>query len=164
MISDKKFIQDVYAVQKFSNYFNIYTRILTVIGVILFILRGAMWRLGGFFNDVLYPYLVVVLLIIALTEIIVIPYTLRILIKENKIGWIIGLIITSIFPFGFALIMFQTQLFRTHSLIVPVLLYSIFCYLLNSEIKEWLNEFYAHQNRLEQKRLKEERNKLGLFD
>ena len=38
MISNKKLIQDAYSVQNFSTYFNIYTKVLTVIGIALFIM------------------------------------------------------------------------------------------------------------------------------
>jgi len=41
MMSDKKFIQDVYLVQNFSKYFNIYTKVLIVLVglMILFIVE-----------------------------------------------------------------------------------------------------------------------------
>ncbi len=164
MISNKKLIQDAYSVQNFSTYFNIYTKVLTVIGIALFIVRGAMWRIGGFFNDMLFPYVRIILLIVTLTAIVVVPYTLWILIKEKKHGWIIGLVLAVVIPLGFLLIVFQAKMLYNHSLFLPILFYSIFCYMLNSEVKDWLNEYYSQQNRLEQKRLKEERIKNGLFD
>ena len=38
----------------------------TVIGIALFIVRGAMWRIGGFFNDMLFPYVRIILLIVTM--------------------------------------------------------------------------------------------------
>jgi hypothetical protein len=164
MMSNKKFIQYSYSVQQFSTYFNLYTKVLTVIGIALFILKGVMWRAGGFFNDMFFPYVRIILLVITLTVIVVVPYTLWILIKEKKRGWIIGLVLAVVIPLGFVLLLFKAQMFYNHSLSLPVLFYTVFCYLLNSEVKDWLNEYYSHENRLEQKRIKEERIKNGLFD
>lgn len=164
MISDKKFIQDVYRVQNFSTYFNMYVKILTFIVITLFLIRGAMWRLGGFFNDMLFPFLRIVLLLVTLTAIIIVPYVFWVLFKENKRSWIVGLVLVVLIPLLFLLLIFGLETFYNQSLLFPILLYSIFCYLLNSEVKDWLNEYYAHENRLEQKRLKEERIKKGLWD
>lgn len=56
-------------------------------------------------------------------------------------------------------------MFYNLALLHPILLYVLYCYLLNSQITEWSTEYYGNQNRLEQKRLKveEERLKNGLF-
>lgn len=164
MISNNKFIHDAYRVQNFSNYFNIYTRVLTILTAALVILRGVMWRVGGFFNDMLFPYIRMTLLIGTFSLILMVPYILFILIKEKKYGWIIGLMLSVVIPMGVTLLLFKLKMFYIQSVFFPIILYSIYCYILNSEVKDWLSEYYAHQNRLEQKRLKEERIKNGLFD
>lgn len=164
MKSDKKFIEDVYTVQNFSNYFNLYTRFLIGLVSLVIIIRGAMWRLGGFFNNALFPYIRIILVVVSITLIFLVPYILWVLIRENKKGWIIGLVLSVIFPFLFVLLIFGVKIFYNQAMLFPLLLYTIYCYMLNSEVKEWLSEYYSHQNRLEQKRLKEERIKNGLWD
>ena len=95
------------------------------------------------------PFTKVLIIIIALTGVVFIPYILYVLIKENRIGWLSFMIILVIIPILFTM-------FYNLALLHPILLYVLYCYLLNSQITEWSTEYYGHQNRLEQKRLKVE--------
>jgi len=96
------------------------------------------------------------IIIITSTAVIFIPYILYVLLKENRKGWIAFLIILVIFPVLFISMIFQLSMFYNMAALFPIFLYTLFCYLLKSQIIEWLSEYYGHQNRLEQKRLKEE--------
>lgn len=155
MISDKKFIQDVSLVQKFQNYFQPYVRILITLTLIAALLTYVVRRTGGFLGDMFDPF-TRVLIIITSTAFIFLPYILFILIKENRKGWISFLIVLVFFPVLFLFVIFQFSMFYSMAALFPIFFYTLFCYLLKSQISEWLSEYYGHQNRLEQKRLKEE--------
>jgi len=164
MISDKKFIQDVYLVQNFSKYFNIYTKVLIVLVGLMILFIGGRWQGLYLIIRAISPYTKIISIVVSLTAIIASPFILWILSKEKRNGWIIGFIVSVVIPLLFVFLLFGVNTFRNQSVFLPILFYSVFCYMLNSEVKDWLNEYYSHQNRLEQKRLKEERIKNGLWD
>lgn len=126
--------------------------------ILIVLLTYTVNRTGGFLGNMVNPFTKVLIIIIALTGVVFIPYILYVLIKENRIGWLSFMIILVIIPILFTM-------FYNLALLHPILLYVLYCYLLNSQITEWSTEYYGHQNRLEQKRLKveEERLKNGLF-
>ncbi|MCZ2268761.1 MAG: hypothetical protein LC124_07875 [Ignavibacteriales bacterium] len=126
--------------------------------ILIVLLTYTVNRTGGFLGNMVNPFTKVLIIIIALTGVVFIPYILYVLIKENRIGWLSFMIILVIIPILFTM-------FYNLALLHPIFLYVLYCYLLNSQITEWSTEYYGHQNRLEQKRLKveEERLKNGLF-
>ncbi len=126
--------------------------------ILIVLLTYTVNRTGGFLGNMVNPFTKVLIIIIALTGVVFIPYILYVLIKENRIGWLSFMIILIIIPILFTM-------FYNLALLHPIFLYVLYCYLLNSQITEWSTEYYGHQNRLEQKRLKveEEELKNGLF-
>ena len=160
-MSDKKFIRDVFLVQTFQNYFQIYVRILITLTILIALLTYLVRRTGGFLSNAVNPLTRILIIIIASTAVIFIPYILYVLIKENRKGWISFLIIIVIIPVLFTSLIFQLSMFYNMAAIFPVFLYALYCYLLKAQISEWLAEYYGHQNRLEQKRLKEEAERLN---
>lgn len=172
-MSDKKFISNIYLVQTFQNYFEIYVRILLaltiLIGFLIYLVRRTGHIVGGtndFMGNILDPIIRILIIIIASTAVVFIPYIIYVLLKENRKGWISFLIILVIIPILFVLSIFQLSMFYNMAAIFPVFLYTLYCYLLKAQVSEWLKEYYGHQNRLEQKRLKkeeEERLKNDLF-
>lgn len=126
--------------------------------ILIVLLTYTVNRTGGFLGNMVNPFTKVLIIIIALTGVVFIPYILYVLIKENRIGWLSFMIILVIIPILFTM-------FYNLALLHPIFLYVLYCYLLNSQITEWSTEYYGHQNRLEQKRLKveEEELKNGLF-
>ncbi len=163
-MSDKKFIQDVYSVQKFSIYFNVYTRVLITLAGLMVLIIGGKWQGLYLIMNTFSPYIKIISIFISITEIIATPFILWILFKEKKKGWIIGFVFSVVIPFLFIIFLFGSKIFYNQSVFLPILFYTIFCYMLNAELKEWITEYNSHQNRLEQKKLKEERIKNGLFD
>lgn len=117
--------------------------------ILIVLLTYTVNRTGGFLGNMVNPFTKVLIIIIALTGVVFIPYILYVLIKENRIGWLSFMIILVIIPILFTM-------FYNLALLHPILLYVLYCYLLNSQITEWSTEYYGHQNRLEQKRLKVE--------
>lgn len=128
------------------------------LAILIVLLTYTVNRTGGFLGNMVNPFTKVLIIIIALTGVVFIPYILYVLIKENRIGWLSFMIILVIIPILFTM-------FYNLALLHPIFLYVLYCYLLNSQITEWSTEYYGHQNRLEQKRLKEEEERLknGLF-
>lgn len=165
-MSDKKFISDVFLVQTFHNYFQIYVRVLLALTILIALLTYLVRRTGGFLGEMVNPLTRILIIIIASTAVIFIPYILYVLIKEDRKGWISFLIIIVIIPVLFTSMIFKFSMFYNMAALLPIFLYALYCYLLKAQINEWLTEYYGHQNRLEQKRLKEEeaeRLKNGLF-
>ena len=155
-MSDKRFIQHIDIVQKFQNYFQPYVKILITLTAIAALLTYVVRRTGGFLGNIFDPFTRVLIILIISTAVILLPYILFILIKENRKGWISFLIVLVFFPALFLFMIFQYSMFYNMAALFPIFLYTLFCYLLKSQISEWLNEYYGHQNRLEQKRLKED--------
>lgn len=126
--------------------------------ILIVLLTYTVNRTGGFLGNMVNPFTKVLIIIIALTGVVFIPYILYVLIKESRIGWLSFMIILIIIPILFTM-------FYNLALLHPIFLYVLYCYLLNSQITEWSTEYYGHQNRLEQKRLKVEKERLknGLF-
>lgn len=119
------------------------------LAILIVLLTYTVNRTGGFLGNMVNPFTKVLIIIIALTGVVFIPYILYVLIKENRIGWLSFMIILVIIPILFTM-------FYNLALLHPIFLYVLYCYLLNSQITEWSTEYYGHQNRLEQKRLKVE--------
>lgn len=165
-MSDKKFISDVFLVQTFQNYFQIYVRVLLALTILIALLTYMVRRTGGFLGEMVNPLSRILLILLASTAVIFIPYILYVLIKENRKGWISFLIIIVVIPVLFTSLIFQLSMFYNMAAFLPIILYALFCYLLKAQISEWLTEYYGHQNRLEQKKQKEEEAegiKNGLF-
>jgi len=162
--SDKIFIKDVYTVQKFQNYFQPYVKILIILTAIAALFTYVVRRTYGLLGEMINPYTSILMIITATTAVVFLPYILFVLYKENRKGWILFLTILVIFPSIFLFMFFQFSMFYNMAALIPTFLYALFCYLLKSQISEWLSEYYGHQNRMEQKRLKEERIKNGLWD
>lgn len=166
MKSDKKFIKDVYLVQKFQNYFQPYVKIIILLTVLTSLFTYVVRRTGGALAESLNPYSRILIIIVTSTMVIFIPYIIFMLFKENRRGWLSFLLILVVFPFFFIFLIFQFSMFYNLAALLPIFLYSLYCYLLKTQIGEWLTEYYGHQNRLEQKRLKEEeaeKLKNGMF-
>lgn len=117
--------------------------------ILIVLLTYTVNRTGGFLGNMVNPFTKVLIIIIALTGVVFIPYILYVLIKESRIGWLSFMIILVIIPILFTM-------FYNLALLHPIFLYVLYCYLLNSQITEWSTEYYGNQNRLEQKRLKVE--------
>ena len=167
MIENKKLIKDISSVQKFKTVLSIYIKILMPFVIAILIFAYVAIRSLNNKSNFYEPFLSTLLIIVVSSGIIIISYALYILITEKRNNWIILLFVMVIIPFVFAYLIFQQFLFyKMFGAVLPVLLYYIYCFLLKSEVERWLTEYYGHQNRLEQKRLKEEeaeRLKNGLF-
>jgi len=120
------------------------------LAILIVLLTYTVNRTGGFLGNMVNPFTKVLIIIIALTGVVFIPYILYVLLKENRIGWLSFMIILVIIPILFTM-------FYNLALLHPILLYVLYCYLLNSQITEWSTEYYGHQNRLEQKKIKRRR-------
>jgi len=126
MKSDKKFIQDVYLVQTFQNYFQPYVRILLALTIVVALLTYVVRRTGGFLGDMFNPFTRILIVIITSTAFVFIPYILFVLIKENRKGWIAFLIVLVIFPVLFISMIFHLAMFYNMAALFPIFLYTLF--------------------------------------
>lgn len=164
MIENKNLIQDIIIVQRFQLVFSIYFKILTPLVISILILGYVTMRSLKSNNGLFDSYLSSVLIIVVSSSIIFIAYILYILIKEKKKNWIILLFVMVIIPFVFAYLVFQQFLFfKIFGAVLPTLLYYIYCFLLKSKVEKWISEYYWHQSKIEEKKEKEEKFKIGLL-
>lgn len=84
MISDKKFIQNVYSVQSFSKYFNIYTKVLIVLVGLMILFIGGRWQGLYLIISAISPYTKIISIVVSLTALIASPFILWILSKEKE--------------------------------------------------------------------------------
>ncbi len=169
MMENKKLIKDIISVQRFQSVLSIYFKILTpfVISILFlgYVISYVTMRSVESNNGLFDSYLSTVLIILVSSSIVFIAYALYVLYMEKKKNWIILLFVMVIIPFVFAYLIFQQFLFyKIFGAVLPLLSYYIYCLLLKSAAEKWISEYYWDQNRLEQKKLKNERTKNELFD
>lgn len=168
-MENKKLIKDIISVQRFQSVLSIYFKILTpfVISILFlgYVISYVTMRSVESNNGLFDSYLSTVLIILVSSSIVFIAYALYVLYMEKKKNWIILLFVMVIIPFVFAYLIFQQFLFyKIFGAVLPLLSYYIYCLLLKSAAEKWISEYYWDQNRLEQKKLKNERTKNELFD
>lgn len=169
MMENIKLIKDIISVQRFQSVLSIYFKILTpfVISIVFlgYVISYATMRSTESNNGLFDSYLSTVLIILVSSSIVFIAYALYVLYMERKKNWIILLFVMAIIPFVFAYLIFQQFLFyKIFGAVLPVMLYYIYCFLLKSAVEKWISQYYGYQNRMEQKKLKEEQIKNGLVD
>ncbi len=163
MIEDKKLISNIHAVQQFQNIFRVYIKILIPILFVTLILGYISIRTAIRGSRILEPYPSFLLIVITTSAIIFVPYFLYILFIEKKQKWIISFFIFVVIPFILAYMIFQQFFFYKMGAFPPVLCYSIYCYLLKSEVQKWLDQYYRDQRMAEAKKEKEDIYKTGIF-
>ena len=106
--------------------------------------------LGSWFIPMFMPLL-------SLAAIVFTPYLLFVLYKEERVGWIIFFIISTLIPIILLLIFYPAI---TMAGLIP---FYLFCFLLRMETKGWITEMRARNNLVLQK-LKKANEGKGLED
>ncbi len=106
--------------------------------------------LGSWFIPMFMPLL-------SLAAIVFTPYLLFVLYKEERLGWIIFFIISTLIPIILLLIFYPAI---TVAGLIP---FYMFCFLLRMETKGWITEMRARNNLVLQK-LKKDNEGKGLED
>lgn len=153
MKQNKNLIKNFEIVQRFRNILFYELRFLdgfTILGVFYFL--GFAQRLTGVATQIL-------LLIITIAAILFTPYIFYVLIKENKFGWIITFFMMTIIPLALTYLLFNDSIFIEALILIPLLSFYIYCYLIKFEVDKWLADYSWHQERLQQKKEREERIK-----
>lgn len=153
MKENKYLIKNFEIVQRFRNILFYELRFLdgfTVLGVFYFL--GVAQSLTGIAVPIL-------LLTIVIAAILFTPYIFYVLIKENKYGWIITFFMMTIIPLGLTYILFKDSIFVEALILIPLLSFYIYCYLIKFEVDKWLADYSWHQERLQQKKERENRIK-----
>lgn len=97
--------------------------------------------------------------VFALAAILFTPYIFYVLSKEKKFGWIILFFIMIIVPEVFGYLIFKDTLAFEAALLIPMIFFYFYCYLIKYEVDKWIGEYNWHQERLQQKKEREERIK-----
>ena len=90
MLSEKKFIKDVSAFEKFQSIYRYYSKIIIGIVLSLFVIG---FIPGIIFQDIVLEVKTLLILIIIVSAIVIAPFKIFILAKEKLIIWISALII-----------------------------------------------------------------------
>ena len=151
--SKNKLIKNVEIVQRFRDILFYELRFLdgfTLMGV-YYLLRFAQSLFGITVQ--------MILIIIAVAAVLFTPYIFFVLIKENKYGWMTTFFMMTIFPLLFAYLLFKDSIFFEALILIPLLAFYIYCYLIKFEVDKWLADYSWHQERMQQKKVTEERIK-----
>jgi hypothetical protein len=160
LIENSSLIKDVEAVQRFRDILYYQRQISNSTFILLLILRFPLIYLLVCINPTDPAFLIKVpLVIIAVAAVLFTPYIFKVLIKENKYGWITTFFVMIILPLLFAYILFDDALFFEAIVLIPLLAFYFYCYLIKFEVDKWLNEYSWHQERMQQKKEAEERIK-----
>lgn len=146
-------IKNLSIVQRFRNILFYELRFLdgfSLLGVSYFL--GVAQSLTGIAVQIL-------LLVIATAAILFTPYIFYVLIKENKYGWIITFFMMTLIPLTLTYILFKDSIFIEALILIPLLSFYIYCYLIKFEVDKWLADYSWHQERLQQKKEREDRIK-----
>jgi len=159
MEANIKLIKHVFVVQRFRNILFYELRFLDGIGLYgLFYLLGFLnFNLSLLGLNISSVSLAIILITTA--AILFSPYILYVLFLEKKIGWIITFFSMTLFPLLFINIFFRTALFYDALILIPLLLFYFYCYLIKFEVDKWLADYSWHQERLQQKKERENRIK-----
>src|SRR5690606_9246004 len=94
-----------------------------------------------------------------LAAILFTPYIFYVLSKEKKFGWIILFFIMIIIPELIGYLIFKETLAFEAALLIPLAFFYFYCYLIKYEVDKWIGDYNWHQERLQQKKEREERIK-----
>lgn len=97
--------------------------------------------------------------VFALAAILFTPYIFYVLSKEKKFGWIILFFIMIIIPELIGYLIFKETLAFEAALLIPLAFFYFYCYLIKYEVDKWIGDYNWHQERLQQKKEREERIK-----
>lgn len=153
MVGNKNLIKNFEIVQRFRNILFYELRFLdgfSLLGVSYFL---------GFAQSLTGIAVQTLLLVIATAAILFTPYIFYVLIKENKYGWIITFFLITIIPLAMTYILFKNSIFIEALILIPLLSFYIYCYLIKFEVDKWIADYSWHQERLQQKKEREERIK-----
>jgi len=99
------------------------------------------------------------LIIIAIAAILFTPYIFYVLIKEKKYGWIISFFMMTLIPLSLTYILFKDSIFIEALILIPLLSFYIYCYIIKFEVDKWLSDYNWYQERMQQKKERDERIK-----
>lgn len=166
MIENKNLIQDIISIQRFQSVLSIYFKVLTPVVIIISILGVTVIRSLHFHYENIFfdDFLSTILIVVVSTSIILISYMLYILLKEKRKNWIVLFLVMVLLPYFLSSMVFQQFMFiKIYAAFPTVILYYIYCFLLKSKMEKWISEYYWDRSRIEEKKEKEEKFKIGLL-
>lgn len=159
MISNQKIIQNINLVQKFRDILYYQRQISNSSFALLLVLRYILfYALIAVGIDTVLMFKIIIG-VFALAAILFTPYIFYVLSKEKKFGWIILFFIMIIIPEVFGYLIFKDTLAFEAALLIPLIFFYFYCYLIKYEVDKWIGEYSWHQERLQQKKERDERIK-----
>lgn len=147
-IKTKKILKDFYLVSRLRKILFFQTAIL-----LLLLLFALILQFFPYMNRIFKLNAIIPLGITTVIAVLFTPYLLYVMIKEKHYGWITFYFFMVVLPYIFVPLAFFGHI------LVPAILFYIYCYLLKHTVIEWLKEYDAYLGREEQKRESARRKK-----
>jgi hypothetical protein len=160
METQSKHIHNIELVEKFRKILFFQISIPPVFFVLYFVLSSMLTRALILLGLNIF---ILLLVIIIGAAVIFTPFMIYVLIKEKHFGWVITFFIMVVLPYPLILLINYENILLTAWLLLPVIVFYLYCFLIKYSIDEWLKEYYAEQQLAEQKLEWEEKKKEWLI-
>ena len=136
---ESKHIKDIVEVRRFRKllYFELSTSVLFIL---------------------LYLGVIILYLVVG-AAILFTPYMMYVLIKEKHYVWIVIFFFMVVLPYLIVLFINFDNILLTAWLLLPIVLFYLYCFLLKYSVDNWLREYNWEQQLVEQRKEREQREK-----
>ena len=143
METESKFIRDIVMVRRFRELL-FYELSTTVVFILHFL---------GIF----------LLYFVIIAAIVFTPYMMYVLIKEKRYVWIAIFFFMVVLPYPVLYLTNIENILLTAWMLLPIILFYLYCFLIKYSVVDWLREYSAEQQLIEQRKEWEEKKKEGLL-
>lgn len=112
---------------------------------------------------VLFSFYPINLYIIIIAAILFTPYMIYVLIKERKYGWITIFFFMVVLPYLIYYLIIGDYILLSGWMLLPIIPFYLYCFLIKFSVDDWLREYSAEQQLMEQRNEWKERKKEGLL-
>jgi len=160
MQTQSKYIHNIDLVEKFRKILFYQISIPPLFFALYFILNFMVTKVMVLLG---LNIIVVQLVLIIGAAVIFTPFMMYVLYKEKHFGWIVTFFVMVIFPYFPILLINPDNIFLTAWLLLPVVLFYLYCFLIKYSVDEWLKEYRTEQQLVEQRKEWEEKKKEWLI-
>ncbi len=107
----------------------------------------------------LYYTMFFTLYLVIIAAILFTPYMMYVLIKEKRYGWIVIFFFMVVLPYLIVLFINFDNILLTAWLLLPIVLFYLYCFLLKYSVDNWMREYNWEQQLVEQRKEREQREK-----
>jgi hypothetical protein len=112
---------------------------------------------------VLFSFYPINLYVIIIVAILFTPYMIYVLIKERKYGWIAIFFFMVVLPYPVLYKIIGDYILLSGWMLLPIIPFYLYCFLIKFSVDDWLREYSAEQQLMEQRNEWKERKKEGLL-